>query len=1246
MSLNSDIRDQAYQFFIEEAQELLQSIEEGLLTLKEDRTTPKIHSLMRAAHSIKGGAASVELDAIKTIAHRLEDYFKALYSDSIDFTSELESLLLQAFDCLRNPLTEQMDTGTFDAEEALLSADPIFAHLEELLGDALKQADNTYIPSSTDLGIDIVSSIFDVDVAQGIERLNNAIANPSNYELVGEIKTQAEVFAGFAELLGLPGFGAIAQAAMSAVKIHPASALEIAQLMLTDCQIARDLVLAGDRASGGNPSAALVALSEGSSLGAIGTSASANLTEIAAFDDIFGAEIESLPTERSEEPSFESEEFALDDIFATDLASPVADLAEPTRDTVDNDDLLDSNITFGQTDATVLQAKATDTPQLDDLFGEELANFEIEAAVNSPAVDDIFDTNLTTLQNELTDFESSQVETSSSETDDIFDIDVTFLQADTFAFASEARSAQESSDSDIAPADAFSAEALAATQAHILEEFESESVSLDDIFGEDLEDLQTSILKARKELTQSDRLATNLNRAEEIAKNLEQAIDSIAQDFTQLPSLEDTSTLTPTPQPDQPQEIARTKSGEAKQEQKQTKTTTPNQETALGGNLSVRVDLSRLERMNNLIGELVINRNSLSLQNDQLQGNVKELLTRFSRFREMTGKMREISDQMLIESESSKVSQASSSALQQQEESITRETNFDSLEMDSYSRIHMLLQEVLEEMVQLEEAVEDITLFARQSNLTIEQQRQMVAQMRDELMWARMLPLNQVLQRFPRTLRDLSNQYNKPVDLKMTGTEVLVDKAVLEKLHDPLLHLLRNGFDHGIESTEARRQLGKSEQGQIEIYAYYQGNQTIIEVKDDGQGLNLARIKAKAIQNGLLSAAQAASVSDDRLLDFIFEPGFSTAKKLSEISGRGVGLDVVRSQIQAMKGTVTVNSVSGKGTTFTLRLPLTLTIAKILVCLTASGAVAFPSDSIEEIIIPEKNQLKLSSKQRFLFWSDRLIPIHPLGEMLQYNCSFTVDNSSKTFDTIAVPEDWELPVLLMRQGQQIIALEVERLITEQELVVKPFGTALAAPKYSYGCTILGDGTLIPVINGAVLIEEFLEPSVSQATTTHTSKGAIEVSDWEEAEEEAEDPTIITAKASPKAIQAPTILVVDDSAALRRTLALSLEKNGYQVLQAKDGREALEQMHKHSQINLVICDVEMPNMNGFEFLGMRRKEANLTRTPVAMLTSRSSEKHRSLAKQLGANAYFTKPYIEQEFLGEIRKLVNSCTKLNS
>ena len=577
---------------------------------------------------------------------------------------------------------------------------------------------------------------------------------------------------------------------------------------------------------------------------------------------------------------------------------------------------------------------------------------------------------------------------------------------------------------------------------------------------------------------------------------------------------------------------------------------------------------------------------------------------------------------------------------------------FDALEMDSYSQLYSSLQVLLEEMVQLEESVDDITIFAQQSDRTINSQRQMLGQMRDELMWVRMLPLDQILQRFPRTLRELSNKYQKPVDLKLNGTGVLVDKAVLEKLADPLLHLLRNGFDHGIESPEIRAQQGKPATGTIEIQAYYQGNQTVIEIKDDGKGLDLAKITQKGIEQGLISLQEAANAPQEKLFELIFEPGFSTANQVSELSGRGVGMNIVRSQIETLKGKITVTSTPRKGSTFTMRLPLTLTIAKLLVCSLGSTAFAIPSDSIEEIIIPTAEQIKFANEQKFLLLNTKLIPIYDLKQVLQYNCPITDANSGSTaFKTIAPPEDWLAPLLLLRRGQQLFALEIISLLSEQELVIKPYGKAIAAPSYSYGCTILGDGSLIPTFDGSALISmiigEDLLPTVpslnfaAEDEPKDSLESSIVKTNFRGTIDGAN--TVIN---KPKATSLKTIMIVDDSTALRRTMALTLEKAGYRVVQKKDGREALNGFKQNPDLDLIICDVEMPVMNGFEFLGMRRRDSALSQVPTFMLTSRSGVKHRNLAKQLGADGYFTKPYVEQEFLQEVKQiLLNNNQSIN-
>ncbi|HEY9708866.1 MAG TPA: chemotaxis protein CheA, partial [Oculatellaceae cyanobacterium] len=560
----------------------------------------------------------------------------------------------------------------------------------------------------------------------------------------------------------------------------------------------------------------------------------------------------------------------------------------------------------------------------------------------------------------------------------------------------------------------------------------------------------------------------------EAPETLEVAVKSIEQIFDDLPPIQEISTRTT--------ELT-SKSSTA------TKPPAESKSKASSTNLSVRVDLDRLERMNNLVGELAINRNGLSLQNEQLQGSVKELLNRFARVQNMVGNLRQLSDQMLVGASSSgsiasnpgflsvvsgqwsvpnsEIADIATTDNQQpttnNQQPTTDTSPFDSLELDSYGALHSRLQGLLEEMMQLEESVDDIVLFAKATDQTLEQQRQMVTQMRDELMWARMLPLGEVLNRFPRVLRDLSTTYHKPVSLKLSGSSVLVDKAVLEKLYDPLLHLLRNAFDHGIEFPELRRQRGKHEEGQIEIRAYHRGSQTIIEVSDDGQGLNTERIGRRAVELGLLSAEQLAVIPHNQLVEFVFEPGFSTASHVSELSGRGVGLDVVRSQLRSLKGTITVTSSPGKGTTFTLRLPLTLSVAKLLVCFVGSSALALPSDSIEEIVIPKSDQIKKSGTQQFLHWRGQIVPTYKLADFLSYACPMPETSPSKALISVPSPKDWALPMLVLKQGQEFFALEIDRLVTEQELVIKPFGEAIAPPSCTYGCTILGDGSLIPVI---------------------------------------------------------------------------------------------------------------------------------------------------------------------------------------
>lgn len=1104
MSLSPEIRDQAYQFFIEEAAELLHIIEMGLLDLRNERSTAKIHEVMRAAHSIKGGAASVELDTIKTIAHRLESIFKALYSDTVIITPELETALLQGYDCLRMPLEQQISSGTMDEAIALAQAEPILQTLEGLLGEALHEAES-YVPTSEELGVDIVASIFEVDVVQGLERLQEVRRNPGAYPVVGELRAQLEVFSGLAEILSLPGFGVLTQAALDAIQHHPDRLLDILDLVLGDFETAKNAVLAGDRKQGGSPSVALQALAQG---GAVGLPDVPTPDSASVPVDIWGEPILPYP---GEEPLTATDGFEGVDAF---FDAPPLDIERATLGLED---------VFG------------DGAALEDVFGGGGSFGD-----SSPSLDSVF------------------------------------------------------GDSSLVPTGG-----------------ESTSLSPSDVIG-----LPPSNFPPGFTASANDRRS---------------ALDEVTANFDQLPSLANTPNLlqsllppqrSPGAVPTQIKKAPSTSSG--------IKATQLRSKTAISASgASIRVSVNRMEQMNNLVGELVISRNSISLQNDQLQAVVRELTDRFGRFQDLLNQLRTLADQTLVQPGESNREPGLNPRLKPQAAQSQQPEwmqTFDVLEMDRYNTLHAQVQDIFEEVLQLEESVSDISLFAGLSNQALNRQRQQLNQLQTELMWARMLPLGDVLNRFPRILRELSNQYGKSVQLKLLGTGVLVDKSILEKLYDPLLHLLRNAFDHGIEPSEERSAQGKSAEGTIELEAYHRGNQTIVEIRDDGRGINLEKVGRRAMDLGWVTPEELANMKPERLLGFLFESGFSTAPQVTEISGRGVGLDVVKSQLRDLKGSVEVSSVPQEGSTFTLRLPLTLTIAKLLTFVVNSTLLALPSDSIEEILIPQSKQIKTVAGQTFFPWREQLIPLYPVSQLVRYGCVMPDTSSLKLIGAVPAPSHWQAPLLIVRRGLYTFALQVDRLLTEQELVIKPFGAAIAPPPYVYGCTILSDGRLVPVIDAAILVDRLAQEPSRLSLEVSESSPQMALDSIETKETGASSRAIVD-----------TILVVDDSSALRRTLALTLQKAGYRVVEARDGLEALNQLETTS-VNLVICDVEMPNMNGFEFLSQRRRDSRHANIPVFMLTSRSNEKHRSLALQLGATSYFSKPYIESELLSAIRAII--------
>jgi chemotaxis protein histidine kinase CheA len=638
----------------------------------------------------------------------------------------------------------------------------------------------------------------------------------------------------------------------------------------------------------------------------------------------------------------------------------------------------------------------------------------------------------------------------------------------------------------------------------------------------------------------------------------------------------------------------------------------------------VRVDLDKLKRLNYLAGELLTIQNRQTTVDEQSQEVVQRLMRQLQLHRQVLLQMRDWSDRMMIQPQRQSIRAENGAAKQSSWSPRFDSLEFDTLEMDPYGEFHILLQSALEDTVQIEESVEAISLYSQTSNQTLEKQRRLLTDVRDDLMTASMSPLSELFNRFPRLLQQLAVVHRKPAELHLSGTEVLIDKLVAEKLYDPLLHLIRNGFDHGLESSDARLQAGKPEAGQIQLHAFQRDRSTVIQVIDDGQGLNFDRIFKRAVEKGLLRAEDTATITQTQLINCLFEPGFSTASQISDLSGRGVGMDVVKTQVEALQGSITVYTEPQRGSTFELRIPLDLNVAKVLVCRAKSQTYAFLAESVQQALLPLSDQIQEWRGQRVLRWQPRgqaeqLIPIRRLSECMEY--------------TNPLPEDWNIttssqmkemgnPLLLLGEGSDVLALEVDQIVGEQELVIRPVGSLIAPPAYTVGCCILADGRLTLLLDSAA----FLVPSSEESTGNHLALSGLSAPN---------PPTEVDVASLPTVTQ---VLVVDDSITLRQNLVLVLQKAGYQVFQARDGEEALKQLEQRSGIRLVISDVEMPGMNGFEFLSRRAQSPTFAKIPVVMLTSRGSDKHRQMAAELGANGYLTKPYLDQELLDKVSSLL--------
>ena len=469
-------------------------------------------------------------------------------------------------------------------------------------------------------------------------------------------------------------------------------------------------------------------------------------------------------------------------------------------------------------------------------------------------------------------------------------------------------------------------------------------------------------------------------------------------------------------------------------------------------------------------------------------------------------------------------------------------------------------------------------------------------------MKTRMIPFASMVPRLRRIVRQISGELGKKVDFDVRNAEGEMDRNILERMIAPLEHMLRNALDHGIESPADRKQAGKPETGEVTLSLTREGGDVVLRMIDDGAGIPSSVIRDKAIRQGMLREDE--DLSEREILQFILQPGFSTAQQVTQISGRGVGMDVVASEIKQLGGSLDIDSAVGRGTTFTVRLPFTVSVNRALMVSTGEDFYAIPLNTIEGIVRVSTYELEEYYK-----------PDAPMYEYagqeyrLQYLGSLLNSDHHPKLQGQALP----LPVILVRGAEQPMALQVDNLMGSREIVVKSLGPQFSSVRGVSGATILGDGNVVVILDLPAMIRSDI---LSERQRLANLEKARESARYEE--------------------QATVVMVVDDSVTVRKVTSRLLERNGMEVITAKDGLDAVAQLQDHKP-DIILLDIEMPRMDGFEVASFVRHDDSLREIPICMITSRTGEKHRERALAIGVNEYLGKPFQETELLETIERL---------
>jgi chemosensory pili system protein ChpA (sensor histidine kinase/response regulator) len=528
--------------------------------------------------------------------------------------------------------------------------------------------------------------------------------------------------------------------------------------------------------------------------------------------------------------------------------------------------------------------------------------------------------------------------------------------------------------------------------------------------------------------------------------------------------------------------------------------------------------------------------------------------------------------------------------------------SLDSLEFDRYTEFHLLARTLSESTNDVAVITSEFRTLHGDFDSLLGRQQRLTRDAQDNLMHIRMVPVSNIVNRLDRTVRSVSNKLGKKVDLVIKGEGTELDKTVLEEITDPLLHLIRNALDHGVESPEARKAAGKPEKATLQIEALNQGTQVTIRVSDDGGGLDLAKIRKLAVNRGMIKEDQ--ELTQEEMRSLIFLPGFSTADKLTDVSGRGVGMDVVREAVQRLKGSISVDSEQGQGSTFTVHLPTTLAVSRALLIESNGLTFAIPMQAIQQILRLDPANVSVVGSQPIINLGDRTVQLKEMASHLQLR--------SEDKNAFAATK----PLLLIRTGDDEMAITVDDVIGGQDIVVKTLGDHLASVPGLIGATVAGDGTVIPILDPSDLVGQEI---AQRATTSFANSSEVATVD-----------------------RRRTAMVIDDSISVRRVTTNLLRSSGWDVLSGKDGVDALEVLETaETPPEVFLCDMEMPRMDGIELIGRLRNQEEFRDTPIVMVTSRAGEKHRKMASDAGANEHVVKPFNDDQLITLITRLVNEA-----